>query len=131
MEGGTLQWMSPELLDPEKSGSLTRRPTKESDCYALGMVIYEILGGCAPFAVENSFKFVILRKILDGEHPERPQGEAGKLLTDDIWDVVERCWETEPSKRTTAKVVLRCLEGNPPNIIDGGDDQSDAVSIDS
>ena len=34
--GGTLCWMSPELLGSEG------RPTCESDCYALGMMIYEV-----------------------------------------------------------------------------------------
>ena len=39
--GGTLSWMSPELV-----GALCADPkvraTRESDCYALGMVIYEV-----------------------------------------------------------------------------------------
>jgi serine/threonine protein kinase len=39
--GGTYRWMSPELLDPEGFGS-NGHPTRESDCYALGMVIYEV-----------------------------------------------------------------------------------------
>jgi len=37
--------MSPELLDPERFGmpqSEDNRPTRQSDCYALGMVIYEV-----------------------------------------------------------------------------------------
>ena len=37
--------MSPELLDPERFGipeSQDNRPTRQSDCYALGMVIYEV-----------------------------------------------------------------------------------------
>ena len=34
--GGTLQWMAPELFDGES------RPSRESDIYALGMVIYEV-----------------------------------------------------------------------------------------
>jgi len=34
--------MSPELLDPERFGSSDDRPTKQSDCYALGMVVYEV-----------------------------------------------------------------------------------------
>ena len=44
-EGGTYRWMSPELLDPDRFGmpqSEENRPTKLSDCYALGMVIYEV-----------------------------------------------------------------------------------------
>ena len=46
--GGTPRWMSPdrpELLDPERFGmpeSEGNRPTRQSDCYALGMVIYEV-----------------------------------------------------------------------------------------
>lgn len=39
--GGTLSWMSPELLDPPRFVS-DGCPTRESDCYALGMVIYEV-----------------------------------------------------------------------------------------
>ena len=37
--------MSPELLDPDGFGipeSEDNRPTRQSDCYALGMVIYEV-----------------------------------------------------------------------------------------
>jgi len=34
--GGTLQWMAPELFDGKSS------PSKESDIYAFGMVIYEV-----------------------------------------------------------------------------------------
>ena len=39
--GGTLGWMSPELLDPPRFGS-DGCPTRESDCYALSMVVYEV-----------------------------------------------------------------------------------------
>ena len=38
---GTFCWMSPELLDPLRFGS-SGRSTRESDRYALGMVIYEV-----------------------------------------------------------------------------------------
>jgi len=44
-DGGTRRWMSPELLHPERFGmpeSENNRPTRQSDCYALGMVIYEV-----------------------------------------------------------------------------------------
>ena len=41
--------MSPELLDPERLGMVgpgADRPTRQSDCYALGMVIYEVSASC-------------------------------------------------------------------------------------
>lgn len=127
-DADAVQWMSPELLDPGKSNLSKKHQTRESDCYALGMVIYEVLSGCTPFGTDGPFS--ILRKVLDGEHPERPQGKAGKLLTDKIWDVLKRCWKTEPRERAIAKKVLRYLEGNSL-AEDEDDEQSDGSSIDS
>ena len=52
--GGTHRWMSPELLDPERFGmaeSEGNRPTRQSDCYALGMVIYEVGARASKFIV--------------------------------------------------------------------------------
>ena len=48
--GGTPRWMSPELLDPERFGASDDRPTKKSDCYALGMVVYEVRPNAFPFS---------------------------------------------------------------------------------
>ena len=55
--GGTYRWMSPELLDPERFGmpvSEDNRPTRQSDCYALGMVIYEVGVRVGNFVVTSS-----------------------------------------------------------------------------
>ena len=55
--GGTYRWMSPELLDPERFGmpeSEDNRPTRQSDCYAFGMVIYEVSVCVSKFIVLNS-----------------------------------------------------------------------------
>jgi len=49
--------MSPELLDPERFGmpeSEGNRPTRQSDCYALGMVIYEVGVHTIQFVAANS-----------------------------------------------------------------------------
>lgn len=120
--------MSPELLDPGKVGLRERRETKESDYYALGMMAYEILSGCEPFGADGPF--IVIRKVLDGEHPDRPQGEAGILLTDGIWNMMKSCWKTKPGERATARNMLRCLEGDTP-AADGDDDESDATYVDS
>ena len=40
---GTTRWMSPELLDVVRFNS-DGRPSRESDCYALAMTIYEVSG---------------------------------------------------------------------------------------
>ena len=108
IESDTIQWMSPEHFDPGRFGLKDSRPTKESDCYALGMVTYEVLSGQTPFAPSKIP--ALIWKVLDGLRPERPQGKGGALFTDDLWEILELCWKHQPSERTNAKVVLQCLE---------------------
>lgn len=122
--GGTVQWTSPELLDPKSFGLLEGRPTRQSDYYALGMVIYEVLSGQRPFG--NTTPIALVGEIMQGKRPKRPQGEEGKPFTDDIWDMMQLCWKAEPSGRASAKDVLLCFEA-----MEGEGDQSDAVSTDS
>ena len=107
VKGGTIQWMSPELIAPENFKS-NGRPTKASDCYALGMVIFEVLSGETPFSPNGNP--LIIKKVLDGERPERPGGEGGALFTDSIWEILKLCWKPEPDERTNAEAVLPCLE---------------------
>jgi len=130
-------WMSPELLDPERFGLVESHPTNESDCYALGMMIYGVLGGRAPFDKYSSL--TVVRKVLEGERPEKPQGTQGVRFTDSIWGMLELCWKHQPCDRIGAKAVLWYLEGNQPplepsstvgGVETGVDDQSDATSGD-
>jgi len=101
--------MSPELFDPEKFGLKDGRPTKRSDCYALGMVVYEVLSGRVPFSRHPDY--IVVVRVLKGEHPGRPQGEVREWFTDDIWRMLERCWKPGPGDRPSVKNVLQCLEG--------------------
>ena len=117
LAGGTVCFMSPELIDPTRIGSEKSRPTKEADCYALGMVIYEVLSGCVPFG--GGVSFVVASKILSGGRPEKPHGEVGGRFTAGIWDVAERCWRAEPGERATAQDVLVCLEEDSPEVAGG------------
>ena len=110
-ESGTLRWTSPELLDPKSFGLMETRPTKESDCYALGMVIYEVLSGQVPFAPWKDI--IVIWKIVNGDRPERPWGKEGRLIKGAIWRVLEHCWKYQPSERPTAKAVLQSLESIP------------------
>jgi len=132
---GTLQWMSPELLDPDRFGLKSNNATKESDCYALGMLAYEILSGQTPFAPATVP--VIVWMVLEGKRPGRPQGEEGKLFTDAIWRVLNLCWNHQPSERPSIEAVLLCLErARPPSGIDedkgkNGNRQTRAAEKDS
>jgi len=100
--------MSPELFDPERFGVEDSRRTKSSDCYALGMVVYEVLSGQVPFLRCN--KYVAIGKVLKGERPGRPQGAEKKWFIDDVWSMLGRCWEPKPGDRPSIEGVLHCLE---------------------
>ena len=106
--GGTIRWMSPEILHPEQFGFDHGRPTKESDCYALGMVIYEVLTGRAPFAPLKDY--IVMRMVTDGERPGRPEGTRGEWFTDNLWEMLVLCWATDAQSRPSIEVVLECLE---------------------
>ena len=97
--------MSPELFDSEPQD---RCPTNYSDCYALGMVIYEVLSLRIPFYQYRSL--VVPGKVVQGDRPTRPEGGDGVSFTDDVWKLLERCWVPEPRGRPSAKDVLSCLE---------------------
>jgi len=140
LEGGTIQWMSPELLYPERFNLVKSRPTEKSDCYAMGMVIYEVLSGQTPFS--QSVLSAIIGKVLEGKRPQRPQGEEGKPFTDNIWKLLVLCWKHQPSDRASARAILSCLDGDPPSVwsppnvdrflgVDGSDHPDAALSYSS
>ena len=113
VSAGTMRWMSPELLDPDQFGPKDGRPTKESDRYALGMVIYEVLSGQLPFASYR--EYVVMRKVIEGERPERPRGEEGARFSDNLWRTLQQCWTQEPKGRPGIEAILECLEPAPTN----------------
>ena len=106
--GGTTRWMSPELLDPEHFGLDHSCPTKESDYYALGMVIYEVLSGQIPFALSR--EHTIARKVVNGERPGRPEGAIRVWFTDNLWETLNMCWATQARNRLSVGEVLGRLE---------------------
>ena len=120
--------MSPELLHPERFGipeSEGDRPTKQSDCYALGMVIYEVgphtnwsvvakaqipqvLCGHHPY-LEFQSDILAANAIMVGARPKKPK--AGKRLgfSDELWRTVEMCWSEDRDMRPRVAVILSCL----------------------
>ena len=96
--------MSPELIDPQRFGFEKFHPTKYSDRYALGMVVYETISGHLPF--HQHLDFAVVVKVTTGEHPPR---EAG--FTDSLWKMLELCWGSQPKDRPSVEDVLQCLWG--------------------
>jgi len=101
------------------------------------MVILEVLSGKPPFPNYNGM--TVMRKIVEGEHPGRPEGEEGVWFTTDLWGMLEQCWSLQPERRPMVDDVLRCLRRGsmawqplPPDSGDraqpDGDEQSDFTS---
>ena len=97
--------MSPELLDPDIQD---HRPTRYSDRYSLGMVIYEVLSRRVPFYQYEDLS--IFEKVMQGDRPNRAEGVEGIWFTDDIWNLLERYWVPRPRMRPSIGDVLRRLE---------------------
>ena len=106
-QGGTARWMGPELIDPQRFGLKNGRPTKYSDCYALGMVIYETISGQVPF--HKHADLTVFVKVLEGVRPSRWAG-----FTDDLWEMLELCWAPQPNTRPNIEYILHCLESDSP-----------------
>ena len=120
--GGTYRWMSPELLDPKSFGS-NGCMTRESDCYALGMIIYEVtlphssrrslaytfqvLTGLKPFY--NMPGLTCVPAVLRGEHPLKPSHAESLGFSDNLWGLTQSCWSETASTRPTAWQLLDCL----------------------
>jgi len=148
--GGTFCWMAPELLNPSHFGS-NGRPTRESDCYALGMVIYEVgwlcslrpppihpsqvLTGLRPFHHLYTYEPVVA--ILNGQRPEKPIGAESLGLSCDLWGLVQLCWSESSSTRPTAQQLFDHLSSAsltwapPPVYPTSGIDASGTTDSDS
>ncbi|KAF9777894.1 kinase-like domain-containing protein [Thelephora terrestris] len=103
---GTTRWMSPELFDPSLSSS-NGRPTRESDCYALGMVIYEVLTGLRPF--HRLHGYAPMLATLSGERPKKPPGAESLGFSRELWGLIELCWSKSTSSRSTAQRLYDCI----------------------
>ena len=124
--------MGPELLSPQQFGFKDSRPTRHSDCYALGMVVYGVL--CRHASFHRDANLVVFGHVIEGKRPERPQGMEKARFTDDMWRALERCWTRQPDSRPSIEDVLQCLEKAsrswipPPPWMTGGVQATDLPS---
>lgn len=95
---GTPSYMSPEQAK-------LRDITDKSDCFALGVVLYEMLSGKRPFNGTSAFEIVI---AIDRDAPE-PLHLARPGVPRPLADVVMRCLDKDPQGRPTAEAVARAL----------------------
>ncbi|KAG9118909.1 hypothetical protein FRC07_006329 [Ceratobasidium sp. 392] len=107
--GGTQRWMAPELLNEDGVRC------KETDIYALGMTMLEIITGKPPFEGISFNSIRNLVRITEGTlRPQRPAELMSGLVFDDhFWGMLESCWKHRPDERLTAQETHHWVSCRP------------------
>ena len=93
---GTTRYMSPEQ-------AMAQHVDARSDLWSLGVVLYEMLAGCAPF--EGDTATDVIAAIFDRD--PQPLKHRASMLPAALQSVVDRCLRKDPAKRyQTAEEML-------------------------
>ncbi|KAJ3562183.1 hypothetical protein NP233_g9738 [Leucocoprinus birnbaumii] len=123
MVGFTSNWAAPELVigvNPVGGSDVyatkeSIRPTKASDIWSFGCLIYEVLSGRNPYHL-----YPDIAKLSIALHqrrlPDRPQEkDRCKLINDWWWDLMtQRCWHYDSSLRSSSKVLRDVIRDQVP-----------------
>jgi eukaryotic-like serine/threonine-protein kinase len=93
---GTPAYMAPEVLEGSPAIAV-------SDVYAVGIVLYELLGGCRPYDASNVP--ALLRKIHRGT--PAPLTELRSDLDPEVVELVARAMHRDPAARFPSAAALR------------------------
>jgi serine/threonine protein kinase len=79
-----------------------------SDTYSFAMLILECFTEKMPFPNIKRDAVVSRDRTNKGLLPSRPNDlEGGKWVSDDLWDLMERCWSHSPDQRPTMEEIYR------------------------
>uniref|UniRef100_A0AAF5Q501 Mitogen-activated protein kinase kinase kinase n=1 Tax=Wuchereria bancrofti TaxID=6293 RepID=A0AAF5Q501_WUCBA len=93
---GSAAWMAPEII----AGS---SPSKQSDIYSFGIVLWEIITRMRPYSDCKSAE-EILWSVYAGLRPPHIQDIPTKLM-----QMIERCWQKLPEERPSIKEIRKVL----------------------
>lgn len=96
---GTLAYMSPEQCDGDRA-----RLGAQIDVYALGVVLYELLCGSAPYDLDGLSLPAAISVIRERE-PD-PPSRRNRALRGDLDAIVQKCLEKDPKRRYSSAGAL-------------------------
>ncbi|XP_072232756.1 receptor-interacting serine/threonine-protein kinase 4 [Leuresthes tenuis] len=96
-EGGTINYMPPEAF------GISYSPTRASDIYSYGILLWSIVTGKKPYA--NALSSIVRFRIPQGDRPSLDEircQTAGRAGLTRLMDLMQKCWEAKPSQRPSS-----------------------------
>ncbi|KAJ3573614.1 hypothetical protein NP233_g2321 [Leucocoprinus birnbaumii] len=102
---------SPRWAAPERVGKDVIRPSKASDIWSFGCLLYEILSSGIPFS-EFDRDAQVVAALQSDKHflprrPPIPGRDSCEAICDPCWDLIMLCWERNPDNRPTCDELLQ------------------------
>lgn len=101
---GNERSLAPEIVD--STNAVTK--SKAADVFAFGMLAVEVSTGRPP--LEKCGDTEAPRFILSGGRPELPHDSEALGLTEEVWQLFQRCWHQDPTRRITIEGVVMSLQ---------------------
>eukprot|EP00300_Choanocystis_sp_HF-7_P011830 c17632_g1_i1.p2 GENE.c17632_g1_i1~~c17632_g1_i1.p2 ORF type:complete len:243 (+),score=31.16 c17632_g1_i1:1145-1873(+) len=106
---GCLYWSAPEVITRKASSTM-------SDCYALGIVLWELVACGPPFTDIKYMHQEVLQKAVceQGERPETSEAngfrEGADFPPPHYIELLNDCWSADPESRPSASQIVERLQ---------------------
>jgi serine/threonine protein kinase len=106
------RWFAPERIT---SRSITS-PTEKGDVWSFGSLCVEVLTGEDPY---NSHQDFYVPVLLSQGTPPADRGSTVVDISPKMWDVLQSCWQTEPTERPSMSDIHLAIRGMLPPRVGG------------
>ena len=99
------RWTAPEIIRSRRGSDTPAPDLKRVDVFAFAMLAVEVFTGKVPFGgqADNNITFGIPNK----KRPDKPSTNDQVGLTDEIWTIIESCWDDDPRRRPPIRDVVK------------------------
>jgi len=105
---GSMRWTAPELLTIPDINIVPQR-TPATDVYSFSFLCMEVYTGHYPF-FDIPAAIEVSDMVIKGIRPQRPDHTSRIAMSDEVWTMVEACWNHQPSERPTSEHIILDLK---------------------